>query len=111
MTPLSEKAKEIMELISTAYEYSFTFQIGFEKGYHVRDTELQAELTRLKKENEEAKKAIEIVQTLPDWSWKYPRGKIYPMSQKSMDDELVKIEEQAKEFIINKETAPATVTG
>ncbi len=53
MTPLSEKAKEIMCSDSRNYEDQLAFEDGFEIGYDVRDCELQAELTRLKKEVEQ----------------------------------------------------------
>lgn len=43
--------------------------------------------------------AEEIVRELAEWSKKYPRGRIYPMSQKTMDDELIAIEEKAKAYI------------
>lgn len=41
----------------------------------------------------------EIVQALADWSRKYPRGRIYSMSQKNMDNELIEIEEAAKALV------------
>lgn len=43
--------------------------------------------------------AYDIVKKLADWSLKYPRGRIYGMSQKKMDDELIEIENEAKAFI------------
>ena len=42
--------------------------------------------------------ASQLVKDLAEWSRKYPRGRIYPMSKISMDDELVKLEELAKEL-------------
>ena len=42
--------------------------------------------------------ASQLVKDLAEWSRKYPRGRIYPMSKISMDDELVKLEERAKEL-------------
>lgn len=43
--------------------------------------------------------AFNIVKELAEWSMKYPRGRVYPMSKLTMDDELVKLEEKAKQFI------------
>lgn len=45
-----------------------------------------------------AEAAEKIVLSLAEWSRKYPRGPIYPMSQKKMDNELIEIEERAKIF-------------
>ena len=42
--------------------------------------------------------ASQLVKDLAEWSRKYPRGRVYPMSKMSMDDELVKLEERAKEL-------------
>ena len=42
--------------------------------------------------------ASQLVKDLAEWSIKYPRGRVYPMSKMSMDDELVKLEERAKEL-------------
>jgi carbonic anhydrase len=56
MTPLSEKAKEeindwIKHLTPIHGEYEMHFyEQGAKRGYHTAYTELQAELTRLKKE-------------------------------------------------------------
>lgn len=41
----------------------------------------------------------EVVTELTEWSEKYPRGRIYPMSQRKMDDELIAIEEKAKQIL------------
>ena len=46
--------------------------------------------------------AEKIVKMLSDWSLKYPRGPIYPMSKMSMDNELIEIEKAAKQFCENK---------
>lgn len=45
------------------------------------------------------KEALEIVKSLADWSEKYPRSVVYPMSNKKMDDELIAIEERATKYI------------
>lgn len=42
------------------------------------------------------KELEEVVQSLADWSKKYPKGKIYPMSKITMEDELSEIENKAK---------------
>lgn len=42
--------------------------------------------------------ASQLVKDLAEWSRKYPRERVYPMSKISMDDELVKLEERAKEL-------------
>ena len=42
--------------------------------------------------------ASQLVKDLAEWSRKYPRGRVYPMSEISMDDELVELEERAKEL-------------
>lgn len=47
----------------------------------------------------------EVVQSLADWSRKYPKGRIYPMSKITMDDELSEIENKSKLLI------PATPSG
>lgn len=44
----------------------------------------------------------QIVQDLADWSLKYPRGKVYPMRNVTMDNELIDIEERAKKLISPK---------
>jgi len=49
-------------------------------------------------EKTEIVSAESIVAKLAEWSKKYPRGTIYPMSKISMDDELVEIENLAKEY-------------
>ena len=51
---------------------------------------------------EREKELVELVKDFAEWSNKYPRGRVYPMSQKSMDDELIKLEERAK-TLTNKE--------
>lgn len=43
-------------------------------------------------------KALELVKDLANWSRKYPRGEVYHMSKMSMDDELIELEERAKEL-------------
>ena len=79
MTPLSEKAKMI-KLYGNSLapnEQSKAWHIkGFEQGYEVRDTELQAELTRLKNEVEELRLLCGIIkcehnfETFPSgWYW------------------------------------------
>jgi len=57
-------------------------------------------------EKEEAITAEEIVQKLAEWSKKYPRGRVYPMSKQSMDDELIEIENLAKSFVPVKSPYP-----
>jgi len=47
--------------------------------------------------------AEEIVKKLADWSKKYPRGRVYPMSKQTMDNELIEIENKAKEYVSLKE--------
>ena len=42
--------------------------------------------------------AEEIVKALADWSNKYPRGRVYSMNKMSMDEELIEIENMAKEY-------------
>lgn len=49
------------------------------------------------------KTAEEIVKKLADWSKKYPRGRVYPMSKQTMDNELIEIENEAKEYASLKE--------
>jgi len=44
------------------------------------------------------KTAEEIVKALADWSNKYPRGRVYSMNKMSMDEELIEIENIAKEY-------------
>jgi len=44
------------------------------------------------------KTAEEIVKALADWSNKYPRGRVYSMNKMSMDEELIEIENMAKEY-------------
>lgn len=39
-----------------------------------------------------------IVKELAQWSKKYPRSTIYPMTNKQMDEELISIEEKANRF-------------
>ncbi len=41
----------------------------------------------------------EIAKDLAEWSRKYPRGRIYGMSNMSMDEELVAIETKAKNWL------------
>jgi hypothetical protein len=67
MTPLSEKAKKILEKHCDLYIFHDfyektpikNFKDGAEYGYDLAYTELQAELTRLKKENEELRERKE----------------------------------------------------
>ena len=42
--------------------------------------------------------AEEIVKALADWSNKYPLGRVYSMNNMSMDEELIEIENMAKEY-------------
>ncbi len=42
------------------------------------------------------REAAAIVQTLAEWSERYPRSRIYLAGNHQMDDELIQIEEQAK---------------
>jgi hypothetical protein len=42
--------------------------------------------------------AESIVAKLAEWSKKYPRGMVYPMSKISMDNELIEIENLAKRY-------------
>lgn len=51
-------------------------------------------------------KELKIVEGLAAWSKKYPRGMIYSMSRITMDDELIELEEQAKQLVeqLDKET-------
>jgi hypothetical protein len=42
--------------------------------------------------------AYNIVKELAQWAKKYPRDKVYHVSQ-TMDDELIALEEKAKQFI------------
>jgi hypothetical protein len=50
--------------------------------------------------------AEDIVKRLADWSRKYPRGRVYPVSKMSMDDELIEIEKAAVAFMEKKESEP-----
>lgn len=43
--------------------------------------------------------AVKIVNKLAKWSEKYPRGRIYSASNMEMDEELIAIETEAKNFI------------
>lgn len=47
---------------------------------------------------EEIEKAKQLVIDLANWSEKYPRGGIYSIGQTFMDDELIALEDRAKEL-------------
>lgn len=47
-----------------------------------------------------SRSADDIVKMLADWSNRYPRGRVYPMSKMSMDDELIEIEKLAKDYVL-----------
>lgn len=51
------------------------------------------------------KTAEEIVKSLSDWSKKYPRNRIYHHKE-DIDNELIKIEEDAKEFTAMQPSSP-----
>lgn len=43
-------------------------------------------------------KQRELIRDFAAWSIKYPRDRIYPMSKLHMDDELIALEERAKQL-------------
>lgn len=45
-----------------------------------------------------AASAFQLVKDLAEWSKKYPRRKVYPVGKISMDDELIELEERAKQL-------------
>lgn len=53
-------------------------------------------LDSLNRKSDEA--ADDIIRSLAEWSIKYPKGLIYPMSKITMDDELEQLEKRAKEY-------------
>ena len=58
----------------------------------------QAKTIKQRLANEKALR--DVVTELAEWSKKYPRGRVYPMSKKSqMDGELISIEEKAKQLL------------
>lgn len=56
-------------------------------------------ILELEAENKALREAADVLSELAKWSRKYPRGRIYGMSQMSMDEELIQIEERAKKCI------------
>lgn len=46
----------------------------------------------------ENKSASKLISDMAEWSRKYPRDRVYNTSKLSMDDELIKLEERAKEI-------------
>lgn len=88
------KDKAIREFESTFKydsDYSRGAVSGFEKGLDHRDAEVSALRERVDK-------AEQLVQDFAAWSTKYPRSKVYPMSKINMDDELIELENRAKEI-------------
>lgn len=96
-----EKIPEVATVTSTDYHNDIygpgNDNYGRDKPFW--DHEEVSSIRRKVKEPE--KSAEEIVRLLAEWSEKYPRDRIYHVSKMSMDDELIAIEKQAKEWIID----------
>ena len=48
----------------------------------------------------------QLIKDFADWSIKYPRSRVYPMSSLHMDDELVALEKRAKEIMEKSKSVP-----
>ena len=60
---------------------------------------MQEYAAQFRKEQEKVtNECSSIVKDLAEWSEKYPRGVVYPMSRIIMDEELVALEERAKAY-------------
>jgi hypothetical protein len=73
-----------------------------------QDKAASAILSLIEREQQPLK---EIAQGLADWSRKYPRGRIYSASNMSMDDELIALEEKAKEILPTTPNPQSDETG
>lgn len=72
---------------------------AFIAGFECCMNETKSITAEMKNVSTEMDKCYDLVAKLAAWSRKYPRDRIYGYSKQTMDDELIQMEEEAKQLV------------